>query len=356
MHAVSANTSPPRVSVLVPARNEEVCLGDCLASLVVQQGVTFEIWVIDDHSTDRTAEIARSFPGVKVIPADPLPPDWTGKCGALVSGIQHARGEWLLFTDADTVHQPGSLARAVAEAERHGAVLLSYSPAQETRTFAERALMPLVFAELATRYPMAEVSDPKSDLAAANGQYLLIRVDIYHQVGGHAAVADSILEDVALAQRVKRGGQRLRFRFGGDAVRTRMYRNFAQLREGWTKNLALLFPDAFALAVRRSAEFAAIFGGAVAAWALAAQPALLAGFASLSVLTAVVALRRIKGAHMGALNTALSVLGLPVFSYLLLRSFIHYRGGRSITWKGRSYSMPRTSPARTSAMPEATHH
>ena len=353
---VPAITGVPQVSVLIPARNEEAGLSDCLASVFRQQGVAFEVIVIDDQSTDRTAEIARRFTGVKLVAAAPLPQGWTGKSNALVSGVTHARGQWLLFTDADTIHQPASLAHALEEAEQHGAALLSYSPAQDVRSFAERAVMPLVFSELVHRYRPAEVCDPARDTAAANGQYLLIRRDVYHQVGGHAAIAQTILEDVALAQRVKRAGGKLHFRFGGDAVRTRMYRSFAQLREGWTKNLALLFPDSLALAVRRSAEFAAIFGGPVAAWALAPMPALAFGFAAISLAAAFRALRRISRAHMGALNSGLALLGLPLFSYLLLRSFIHYREGRSITWKGRSYSTPRTCPARTSAMPEATHH
>ncbi len=167
----------PAVSVLVPARNEEACLGVCLDSLVAQTGIAFEIIVVDDDSTDRTAEIARSFlnlqgtpdegvrgyasrsgtdasgssthvgadalvrpgpagfspdyeigPHVTVISSPPLPDNWTGKNNAMAAGARVAKGKWLLFTDADTVHKPGSLARAVAEAEQHGAALLSYSP------------------------------------------------------------------------------------------------------------------------------------------------------------------------------------------------------------------------------------
>jgi len=353
---VTAITTDAKISVLIPARNEAACLGECLASVTSQTGVGLEVIVIDDDSTDQTAAIAAGFPGVTVIAADPLPPGWTGKCGALVSGVRHARGEWLLFTDADTVHEPGSLARALAEAEVHGAALLSYSPAQQTRTFAERAVLPLVFAELAGRYPPAAVCDPASDIAAANGQYLLIRREAYQQAGGHAAVADTILEDVALAQRVKRAGGRLRFRFGGDQVRTRMYRSFSQLREGWTKNLALLFPDALSLAIRRGLEFVAIFFAAFVSWKLTNQPVVESTLAGLSLITALLCLRRVARAHMGALNSALAILGLPIFSYLLLRSFIHYRGGRPIAWKGRTYAPPVESRTTTDAVPEATHH
>ncbi len=158
-------------------------------------------------------------------------------------GAAVARGEWLLFTDADTVHKPGSLARAVTEARQQRVALLSYSPEQEVRGFWEKAVMPVIFAELAATFPPARVSDPRSPAAAANGQYILIAREAYDAVGGHAAVSGSLLEDVALAKAVKASGRKIFFRFGGDAVRTRMYRNFSQLREGWTKNLALLFPS-----------------------------------------------------------------------------------------------------------------
>src|SRR5271157_5720678 len=238
------------VSVIVPARNEEACLGACLESLVAQTGVDFEIIVVDDHSTDRTRELAASFAGVRIIDAGPLPSGWTGKNNAVITGAREARGQWLLFTDADTVHLPGSLARALAEARENAADLLSYSPEQIAVSFWEMATLPVVFAELARQYPPAKVSDPASPIAAANGQYILVRRQAYDAVGGHTAIAGSILEDVALARALKSSGRRIRFRYAADAVRTRMYRNFRQLREGWTKNLALLFPRPGRLAAR----------------------------------------------------------------------------------------------------------
>lgn len=244
---------------------------------MAQTGVEFEVIVVDDGSTDRTRQIAESFANVRVIEAGSLPQGWTGKSHAAFTGAQQARGEWLLFTDADTVHKPGSLARGVAEAREHGAALLSYSPEQEVHGLAQRALMPLVFAELACQYKPREVCDPASATAAANGQYLLISREAYEAIGGHSAVAGDLLEDVALARAVKRSGRKLRFRFGGDAVRTWMYRSFAQMREGWTKNLALLFPSPGRLAALRMAEFVgstvalsvAIAAGALGAYKVA---------------------------------------------------------------------------------------
>src|SRR5450755_1248711 len=128
MASRDAVSERPMVSVIVPARNEEACLGTCLESLAAQTGVSFEIIVVDDGSTDRTREIAQSFPRVRVIDPGALPEGWTGKNNALVAGAKGARGAWLLFTDADTVHRTGALAGSLAEAHQQKAVLLSYSP------------------------------------------------------------------------------------------------------------------------------------------------------------------------------------------------------------------------------------
>jgi hypothetical protein len=328
----------PLISIIVPARNEEASLGACLESLVAQTGIGFEIIVVDDDSTDLTAEIARSFPGIHVIAAGPLPENWTGKNNAMSAGSKVAKGKWLLFTDADTVHLPGSLARGVAEAEQHGAALLSYSPQQEVHGFWEKAVMPVIFAELAITYPPQAVSDPTSAIAAANGQYLMISREAYDAVGGHTKIADELLEDVAMARMIKSSGRKIFFRYGGDAVRTRMYRSFAHLREGWTKNLALLFPSARGLALLRSAEFALIIGNLVTSiWAsLSGRPNLALQTGLLTVILSGWLWMRIRRAHFPVISNLLAILGLPIFSYLLLRSVSH--GRRGVSWKGRSYS------------------
>jgi glycosyltransferase involved in cell wall biosynthesis len=357
----------PVVSIIVPARNEESCLAACLESLITQTGITFEIIVVDDASTDRTAEIARSFstnhvgadtlvrpgpagsspdgtihPAVRLIPAGPLPDNWTGKNNAMSAGAKAAhtntKAKWLLFTDADTVHQPGSLARAVAEAEQHGAALLSYSPAQEVHGFWENAVMPVIFAELATTYPPQAVNDPASPIAAANGQYLMISREAYDAVGGHAPIAADLLEDVALARLVKHSGREIFFRYAPDAVRTRMYRSFAQLREGWTKNLALLFPRPRALALLRMAEFLLIIGNLVAAiWAkLSGRPNLALQTVLLTIILSGWFAMRIRKAHFPGLSNLFAIAGLPLFAYLLGLSDAAHRK-RSVVWKDREY-------------------
>jgi len=328
----------PVVSVIVPARNEADCLGRCLESLVAQEGVEFEMIVVDDHSKDCTRKIAGSFQHVRVVDAGLLPDGWTGKTNAVACGAKVARGEWLLFTDADTFHKTGSLMRALTEATDHGVEFLSYSPEQEVCTFWEKAVMPVIFAELASIYRPAEVSDPRSRVAAANGQYVLVSRQTYEAVGGHAAVAGDILEDVALARKVKESGRPLRFRYGGEQVATRMYRSGAQLIEGWTKNLVLLFGSPVRLAVVRLAEFLLALGAAVVfVGSLASGEFKLAGLGAVTGGALVTLfLKRIRRAKFRADATALAFFGLPLFSYLLLRSVILYRLGR-VSWKGRRY-------------------
>jgi hypothetical protein len=324
----------PVVSVIVPARNEEASLSACLESLITQSGVSFEIIVVDDGSTDRTRKIAESFPLVQVIEPPALPPGWTGKNNAVTAGAHAAKGNWLLFTDADTVHKPGSLARAIAEATHNHADLLSYSPEQEVHGFWERAVMPVIFAELARKYPPSAVSDFSRNLAAANGQYLLISRAAYDAVGGHAAVASSLLEDVALARVVRDASLKIRFRYGGDAVRTRMYRGFRQMQEGWTKNLSILFPATVPLAFWRALEFCLVIACLVLfAMSVLARDGRHAVF---YLILPVMTVARIATAHFSWSSNFLGILGLPVFSYLLLRSKLRHARG-AVAWKGRIY-------------------
>jgi hypothetical protein len=206
--------------------------------------------------------------------------------------------------------------------------------------------MPVIFSELAAQYPPQKVRDQSSGIAAANGQYILVRRAAYDAVGGHAAVAAEILEDVALARLFRKAGHRVYFRYGGDSVRTRMYRGWAQLREGWTKNLALLFPHPERLVVQ------SLFLWVVACSALGVA---LAGAASWHFVWIAIAFatfwalvyRRIRIAHFSIANNLIAItFGLPMFAYLLLRSKKAHGNGQ-VSWKDRAY---RTS-TRTGSTP-----
>jgi glycosyltransferase involved in cell wall biosynthesis len=340
------------LTVIVPARDEEGCLGACLESLVSQSGEGFalgrdwELIVVDDHSTDRTAEIARSFAGVIVLTADKLETGWTGKNNAIWTAARRARGRWLLFTDADTIHEPGNLHRAMHEATKHKAGMLSYSPRQIVDGWAQRTLMPLVFCELSLAYPQAKVSDPAQRIAAANGQFLLVEREAYRRLGGHAMVADKVLEDVELAFMAKRRKVGLRFRYAEDAVATRMYRTTAAMVEGWTKNLALLFNNCLVLALWRAIDFFLLFLLPVLAVALwnarifAHSAQWLAAGWVLALLWARNLFRfygRVAKSNFPFVDCALAPLGLPLFVVLLYRSWFQHKVLKRVSWKGRSY-------------------
>jgi cellulose synthase/poly-beta-1,6-N-acetylglucosamine synthase-like glycosyltransferase len=342
------------LTVIVPARNEEDCLGACLQSLVSQSedifelGKDWELIVVDDHSTDRTAEIARGFAGVTVMKAGALEQGWTGKANAIWTAARQARGRWLLFTDADTIHEPGNLHRAMHEAMKHKVGMLSYSPRQVVSGLAQRSVMPLVFCELSLAYPPDQVSNPQARIAAANGQFLLVEREAYRRLGGHASVADKVLEDVELAFLAKRRKVGLRFRYAEDAVASRMYRSTAAMIEGWTKNLALLFDNSLALAAWRALDIALLAGLPVlAAWLWNARFAahslqwLGAGWvlALLWVRTLFRFYGRVAKSNFPFLDCALSPLGLPLFVVLLYRSWFQHRILKRVSWKGRSYGV-----------------
>lgn len=332
------NLSEVTVHVIIPARNEEDCLGRCLESLVGQQGIDFKIMVVDDGSIDQTRPIAESFHGIEVISAPEPPPGVIGKCNALIAGARGSTAKWLLFTDADTVHCPGSLAAAVREAEERRVDLLSYSPEQEVVSFAERILMPLVFADLVRTYPPELVNDPQDPTVAANGQYILVRRKVYEELGGHQCVADKLLEDVELARNFKVSGHRIWFRFGGGLVRTRMYRNFAAMREGWTKNLALLFEHPLRLALAHLALFLAVPGFLIAGVLMyQGQPMDAIGLLVLGLYFYLSHLAEVWKAHFPWRVNLLSFFGLPLFVSLLVRSYLHSHRRGEVTWKGRKY-------------------
>jgi glycosyltransferase involved in cell wall biosynthesis len=341
------------LSVIVPARNEEDCLGACLQSLVSQSEEVFELdkdWeliVVDDHSTDRTAEIARGFAGVTVMQAGKLEKGWTGKANAIWTAARKARGRWLLFTDADTIHEPGDLRRAIHEAMRHKVGMLSYSPRQIVSGLAQRSLMPLVFCELALAYPPAKVSDPHQRIGAANGQFLLVEREAYRRIGGHASVKEEVLEDVELAFLVKRRKVGLRFRYADDAVATRMYRSNAAMIEGWTKNLALLFANSLVLAIWRALDILLLLGLPVLAIELWNSPFAAHSFqwlgagwvlALLWVRTVFRFYARVAKSNFPFVDCALTPLGLPLFVVLLYRSWFQHRVLKQVSWKGREYS------------------
>jgi len=351
--------APLELTVVLPARDEEVNLPSCLQSLLAQTepgfalGREWEVIVVDDASTDRTRAIAEAAAtehpptevgaAVTVMEAPPLDTGphagFTGKNNACWAGAQRARGRRILFTDADTIYEPGSLSRSLREAERHGASLLSYSPRQIVTGLTQRTVMPLIFSELASIYPPLQVNDPKRRVAAANGQFLLFDRVAYFDLGGHRAVGPSVLEDVALARNLKRAQRTIRFRYAPEMLRTRMYRTVPQMVEGWTKNLALLMPMPVYLAAWRVLDLLLFFGLP----ALALGLPHLAGWQRGAILlfwvrTAFRFYSRVVRSNFAPADVAISIFGIPMFVFLLVRSSMRHRLQRAVTWKGRTYN------------------
>jgi hypothetical protein len=272
-----------------------------------------------------------------------LPGGWVGKNYAVSLGAAQATGDWLLFTDADGVHLPGSTARALADAAASGAGLVSYSPEQEMHAWWERALIPFVYTRLGQKFSYDAVNDPNSPAAAANGQYLLIRREDYTRIGGHAAVAGEVLEDVALARLAKQAGVCLHFASGLGIMRVRMYRTFGAMWQGWTKNL---YPLIGGMSGGTSRAIGRELRGVVP-W----LPLLLLLLTPLHRILGVLGVVLLAGRHAAYAATlrrnrfpaALALYYLPgvaLYAAALLTSEWRYARGR-VSWKGREYPVSR---------------
>jgi cellulose synthase/poly-beta-1,6-N-acetylglucosamine synthase-like glycosyltransferase len=207
--APSGASGRGRVSVIVPARNEEKLLPRCLDSVRAQQRPIDEIIVVDDDSHDATARLAAER-GARVVSAGARPSDWTGKPWAAHVGANAATGDWLLFVDADAILAPNCVGAALAEAEEHGTDLLSLIPAWRCSTLFEALVQPIFFLILSTAFDFRKMNDPSDPTATAWGGFLLFRRSAYEAIGGHTAVKNVIVEDLAIAQQVKGRGMKLR--------------------------------------------------------------------------------------------------------------------------------------------------
>lgn len=232
----------PLVSVIVPARNERHNIERCIRSILASDWPRLEVLVVDDHSSDGTTEAARAAAGgdsrMQIVVPPPLPDGWFGKQWACVTGARAARGEILVFTDADTWHAPDLLPRAVAALRSRGADLLSVGGWQEMASFWEKLLQPQFFVFLAMRFGGTETVNRSHRVSdkIANGQFIAIRRDAYDAMGGHAAVRDKVAEDLALAQRFFAAGRRTSLVLGMAQLSTRMYASLGELIRGWSKN------------------------------------------------------------------------------------------------------------------------
>ncbi len=351
----SLTTPPPMISVIIPARNEERNIGECLRSVLAQTYPNFEVIVVDDRSSDATLqildEIAARDARLQVIHGAELPPGWAGKPHALVQGAAAARGVWLCFMDADTFASPELLASSFGVASLFHADVFTILTAQVLGSFWERTILPLVFLGLSFGFPAERVNDPSKPDAIANGQFILIARSAYDQIGGHAAVKDRIDEDRALAAVVKHAGFHLLLADGRTVARTRMYTSLAEMWEGWTKNIYLGM---------RSKQWILLFGALLGLLASIVLPVWLVGglawFASgggaLSAIVAAEAVllwgylvwerrRACRYFKIPAWYALSFPLGALIFTLMMLASSYKVISGRGVSWKGRIYNSSR---------------
>ena len=355
-----AGEEGPLVSVIIPARNEELNLANCVESVGSSEYGRFEIIVVDDRSTDRTAEVARAAsPGhatrFEVVSGEELPEGWMGKPWACAQGAQVSRGDVLLFTDADTTHHPELLGRALATLFEDGVDAVTLMGSQLMESFWERVVQPHVFFTLALGFPdIREPPPPKRwRRAVANGQFILIHRSVYDEIGGHDSVRGDVVEDQRLAQVLCVSGKYLAMRLAEEHFATRMYRSLPDLVEGWSKNVALAARQSVPGWLRPVALPGMITWGVIF-W-LAPPLVVVLGFAGVSVGVPVGVAQAVTAGsalfwcavtwRAGAppWYGLLYPLGAAISAYIFARS---WRRGTRVEWKGREYevSQPSVSP------------
>ena len=337
---LAPDMSRNRVTAIVPARNEEQVIAACVRALAAQPGVA-EILVVDDQSEDGTGSVVRGLTGeipqMRLLETRGVPAGWLGKNNAAWKGASEAASGWLLFTDADAEVLPNAVAQALEIAGEFGAALVSFSPEQITEAWYEKSLIPFVYCRLARWFPYKDVNDPASRVAAANGQFLMVRRDVYDAIGGHGGVAGEVLEDVALARNVKAAGYRIWFGSGTGVARARMYRSVGGMWEGWKKNLYLLVGGS------RGAVYRELFSAvpwipflliAIGIWM---PVALMAGVVLLLVRQAGYGLELRSNQFSGSL-ILYYVPAVVLYAGVLWASYrAHVRG--KVEWKGREISV-----------------
>ena len=337
---VSGPTPDERITAIVPARDEEMTIEACVKSLARQAEIA-EIFVVNDDSTDRTAEIVQGLTKeirkLHLLEAREIPAGWLGKNNAVWEGAKHATSQWLLFTDADAELLDGATARALRIAKETGAALVSFSPDQVTKNWYEKALIPFVYSRLAKHFSYDAVNDAESKTAAANGQFLMIREDVYDEIGGHESVAGDVLEDVALAKRTKAARHRIWFGSGAGVVRVRMYRSFDEMCEGWKKNLYLLVGGTPGAVVRELVWVVPWVTFALLVFGLKAPPAFVAGLGLLVARHAVYGSTLLRN-HFRVLYILYYMPGVALYAGVLWASYRANLQG-DVEWKGRRISV-----------------
>lgn len=347
------NRDLPFISILVPARNEETKIARCLDSLLKQDYPNFELIVIDDRSTDRTGEIieefARKDKRITFVRGKDAPDGWIGKCNALAHAVGYASGDWYIFTDADTYHQPNSIRDAVSLGIQDKADLVSFVPLQELGSPWERLVMPVLLTSFLIGDPFHSVNDPQAKRAYAYGQYIMVRRSSYLAVGGHQSVRDEIVEDHAIGRVFKEKGYKILVADGKMLYSVRMYTDLVSMWQGWTKNLYSLIDSSIPnlililLMINMTVVMPYVQLVAVASRWLSGDYS-----PTLTLLTELVAAQfvtlavwwKLTQAHRAGINWA-GYFTLPLGGIAVTALYIHAAylvlSGSQVNWKGRHY-------------------
>lgn len=338
---------PPMVSVCVPARDEERGIGACLQSLLKQDYPNFEVIVVNDHSTDRTGELIRELAEkdsrLIALDGEDLPTDWLGKPFALYQAFQKARGEILLFTDADPVFEPSALRTAVFNMRERNLDALTLMPRAEFGSFWERAVQPTIFGFIAslTRFRKVNSTDHKS--AMGFGAFLMFKRSAYETIGGHEGGKADVLEDVLIAKRLKKAGFRLLVADAKRLFSIRMYYGLREIWIGWRKNMFL--------AMKRSVARALYYVFMVQAFVL--TPYLILGWnvatgsgplwVGLSLfgvsMVSAATIKTCDELELNRINACLFPIGAVVMAAIMLNSMIQTLVFSRTEWRGRVYSV-----------------
>lgn len=342
-------SSAPKVTVIVPARNEEKNIANCLFHLFKQNYRNYEIIVVDDRSTDKTPHLLENFKKLSPVPfrvvrIEKLPEGWTGKNHGMWCASKAAAGEWMLFTDADTTHSPESLSSAMAAAESRKIDFLTLAPETESRSFWEKTVQPLAVGSLALWFDSEKVNDPKSGVVLANGQFILVKKEVYEKVGGNESVKKEVVEDVELAKKVRAAGYTMQFLNGTNLYATRMYSTLREIKTGWTRIFTYLFDKNAAAILEKIAMFVffSIAPFAICLYEVVvalAAPALFdaAAFGLSSALSATIVVFRWKGNRLLKTDpryALLHPLGSVVMVWILAVCVVRIWTNRPSAWRG----------------------
>lgn len=341
--------NPPLVSVLIPARNEAENIHRCLSSLSKQDYPNLEIIVLNDNSTDRTSEVVQKFAvkdsRISLVNGAPLKKGWLGKSFACHQLAKQAKGDYFVFTDADTLHFGSTISKAFAALINNKLDALSIYPNQITVTFHERMTVPFINFAILSFMPLVLVKKAKSEFFSTGiGQFFLFKREVYEKFGGHESVKGEILEDVHISKQVKKFGYKIMVFDGSNNIFCRMYHNFDEVIKGFSKFIFAAFDYNGFMEMIAMSFFSIIFmvpflllpmGVFIFSWSGRVITFSIIQICIILVIKIILSMR--------FRNRILDVLLTPVsVAYMVLiagNSYFQARLGKGIYWKGRTYSV-----------------